>query len=388
MLSVLAAMVAMAFGRFTYPVVLPAMEADLLDSYTLAGFLGTVNLTAYLAGSLLVSLLAGRLDPTRLVQLGLGASTLGLVTLSVAPSALVLGAGLALTGFGGALIWISAPVLASGAVDPSRRGLAIGLVGAGIGVGLVCVSQFAAVVRRLDGPETWRPVWIAEAVVAGVLVAASAIWLRSRGTASNGPRLRLAALRGVPGWKALVGAYVAYAVTLTVVLQYLVAMLEDDAGFGSTHSSAVFTVVAASGVIGAIVAGRVSDAVGRRAVLVAEFALLAAATLVLLVREEPWTIVGAVLFGLAMAGVPGLVAAYLGDHLEPAAFAAAFGGITLLFGLGQLLAPQVGGSLADRTGAFTWTFLLAAAAAVAGTWFAWQLPSPSLGRPLQSPPSG
>ena len=41
-----AAMVAMAFGRFTYPVLLPAIEADLLGSYTLAGFLGTANLTA------------------------------------------------------------------------------------------------------------------------------------------------------------------------------------------------------------------------------------------------------------------------------------------------------------------------------------------------------
>ncbi|MBA2294031.1 MAG: hypothetical protein H0W16_02750, partial [Actinobacteria bacterium] len=46
-----------------------------------------------------------------------------------------------------------------------------------------------------------------------------------------------------------------------------------------------------------------------------------------------------------------------------------------LFGLAQLLAPQVGGSLADQTGAFTWTFMLAAAAAGIGTCFAWRLPS-------------
>jgi len=212
-------------------------------------------------------------------------------------------------------------------------------------------------------------------VVAAALVVATVLWLRPRGSAHDGPPLRLAALRSVPGWPALAGTYVAYAVTLTLVLQYLVVMLEDDAGFSSTHSSAVFTAIALTGVVGAIGQGRASDGVGRRRVLIAASATLAASTTLLLAREEPWTSVAAVAFGLAMAGVPGLVAAYLADHLDAAAFAAAFGAITLLFGLAQLLSPQVGGSLADRTGAFTWTFAIAAAAAAVGTVFAWRLPA-------------
>lgn len=94
--------------------------------------------------------------------------------------------------------------------------------------------------------------------------------------------------------------------------------------FGSTHSSAVFTAVAAAGVIGAIAAGRASDAVGRRAVLVAEFALLTVSTLVLLARSN---------------------------------------------------SPLKSAARSPIRPAFTWTFVLAAAAAGIGTCFAWRLPS-------------
>ncbi|MBW3666553.1 MAG: YbfB/YjiJ family MFS transporter, partial [Actinobacteria bacterium] len=45
-------MVAQAFGRFTYALVLPSVQEDFGISYTLAGTLGTLNLAAYLLSSL------------------------------------------------------------------------------------------------------------------------------------------------------------------------------------------------------------------------------------------------------------------------------------------------------------------------------------------------
>ena len=68
---VLAAAVAQGFGRFGYALLLPALNADLVHSYAVAGLIGTLNLTAYLAGTLLVSLTAGRLAPATAVRLGL-----------------------------------------------------------------------------------------------------------------------------------------------------------------------------------------------------------------------------------------------------------------------------------------------------------------------------
>jgi hypothetical protein len=47
--------VAQGFGRFTYALLLPAINRDLLDSYVVAGLVGTANVAAYLAGTIAVS---------------------------------------------------------------------------------------------------------------------------------------------------------------------------------------------------------------------------------------------------------------------------------------------------------------------------------------------
>src|SRR3954468_22852874 len=73
---VLAAAVAQGFGRFGYALLLPAVNADLVHSYAVAGLLGTLNLTAYLGGTLLVSLTAGRLAAAS-VRWGLLVTTAG-----------------------------------------------------------------------------------------------------------------------------------------------------------------------------------------------------------------------------------------------------------------------------------------------------------------------
>src|SRR3954471_10960699 len=93
------------------------------------------------------------------------------------------------------------------------------------------------------------------------------------------------------------------------------------------------------------------------------------------VGAEPWAVVSAVLFGLAMSGAPAVLAAHLSDWLHPRRFAAAFGAVPLVFGLAQLVGPQLGGWIADRTGSFTIAFLVAAAAAPGAAVAAATLPS-------------
>ena len=64
--------VAQAFGRFTWGVVLPGARDDLLNgSNTWAGFFGTLNVTAYLLGTLAVSWEAAKFTLVGLVRLGL-----------------------------------------------------------------------------------------------------------------------------------------------------------------------------------------------------------------------------------------------------------------------------------------------------------------------------
>ena len=123
LLVALASAVAQAFGRFSYALLLPAINRDLLGSYAVAGLIATANVTAYLLGTLAVSTLSRRARPAALIQAGLACSALGLALLTRADGAGELSVGLTLTGIGGAFIWVPAPGLAGSVVRSSwRRG--------------------------------------------------------------------------------------------------------------------------------------------------------------------------------------------------------------------------------------------------------------------------
>jgi MFS family permease len=165
-LVAIGAAVAQAFGRFTYGVMLPAVRDELGISNSIAGSLGTVNVGAYLVGTIAVAAATGRYRLLQVMRAGFVCSTIGLTMAAVAPNALVLGVALFLTGFGGACIWIPAPVIAAAALAPERRGLAVGLMGSGIGAGIVFSGQLASYVRSNLGDDSWRTVYVIEAVIA------------------------------------------------------------------------------------------------------------------------------------------------------------------------------------------------------------------------------
>ena len=108
-LIALTATVGHAFGRFSYGVLLPAVRDDLGISNTLAGFIGGTNVGFYLAGTLLVSWMAGRFRLLGIMRLGLVLAVSGLFAASISTSSWALAAALAITGVGGALLWIPAP---------------------------------------------------------------------------------------------------------------------------------------------------------------------------------------------------------------------------------------------------------------------------------------
>jgi predicted MFS family arabinose efflux permease len=365
-LVALASGVAQAFGRFSYAVLLPSIDRDLLGSYAVAGLIGTVNVGAYLLGTLLVSALARRAAPADLIRGGLVGTCAGLLALWQADSAVALGVGMGLTGAGGAFIWVPAPGLAGSVVRPSRRGAAIGLSGTGIGGGIVFATALAAALQSRGGDGSWRTVYLVEAVLAVVVLGLCLLFLRPAVHPADVLAPRAAALRRVPGWLGIVGGYTAYGLAYSVYMSYLVTALEDDAGFAPGHAAGVYSLVGLSFLGGGILLGPLSDRWGRGRTLVSGYLLMAAAILLVPLGAEPAASASAVAFGLMMSGLPTVIAAHLADVLTPREFAGAFGRCTLAFGVAQLCGPPLGGVLAERTGAFSVSFVLAASVALLG----------------------
>lgn len=356
-LVVAATMVAQAFGRFTYALVLPSVQTDLGISYTLAGTLGSLNLAAYFASSFGVAWLSTRLAPDLIIRISMVISTLGLAGLWWAPNLAVVVVAMVVTGLGGAGIWIPAPAVSSSMVTPERRALAIGVIGTGIGLGFVSAGWVA----RMVGGE-WTLVYRFEAMVA--VVTAILVWVFVRlPPQAGGTRPSLRSLGTVPRWGYLLGTYGGFGLAMSLFVNFFVARLEEDSGYATSTTGLVFAAFGVASIFGGPIYAALSDRIGRNRAMQAGFVTMAGASLLLLVGRSAWPWLAAVLFGLAFAGVPANTATYLRDHLSAREFGSGFGVVTLSFGAGQLLAPQIGGWLGDAMGSFTIVFVLAAGVA-------------------------
>lgn len=370
--------VAQAFGRFTWGVVLPGARDDLLGgSNTLAGFFGTVNVTAYLLGTLFVSWASSRITLIGLVRLGLSISTASIGIAAIAPNGWILGIALMGMGVGGAIIWIPSPAIAARLFPSERRGLAVGLVGSGIGLGIVFAGQIASFLGRTrDVTEVWQIVYRVEFGIAAVVLAGTFFGLRSSEEYSGvgGGFGGFRALRTVTGWVPTAIAYSAFGFSYILVLAFLVARLRDDSGFTSAQAAAMFSLVGVAAAIGGIALGALSDRIGRRLTLTGSFTVFAACALIVLTGQQPWVTIGAIGAGLAFSGGPSLITAQIVAHTDAKTYGPAFSAATLTFGVAQMLSPQLGGLIADASGSFTLVFVLSAAISLVGAVAASRLP--------------
>lgn len=378
-LVAVAAGIGQGFGRFVFPVLLPAMKRDVLGSYSAAGFLGTANVAAYLAGALLVMVVSLRRPAHHILLGGLVLSTAAMFTLATAAGFAQLVAGMVMAGIGGAAIFIPGPGLVGAAVRPSQRGLAVGVIGAGIGLATLVGTQFARFSPGWWGDHAWRRVWALLGVISLLTLVAVLAGLRPAASV-QAARPRLAALRAAPGWKPYVAGYFALGFGYVLTATYLVAAMRER-GFGVAHAANVYGLFAVGFMVGGPVVGRLSDRVGRAPALVVAYGVAGLCPLLVLGYREPWLALASFCFGLLFSGSVSVVAVYVADVIPPGDTGPAFALVTVAYSVAQACGPQVGGLLVDATGSFTATFLLSSVTLLAAAATAVRLgrhaPSPA-----------
>lgn len=373
----LAAAVAQGFGRFTFGVVLPDVREDLLGgSNTLGGFVATANTFAYLLGALLVGSLSAKVTPVKSVRIGLVFSVGGLAAAAFAPNAAVLTLAMISMGVGGAAIWIPSPGIAATVVAPHKRGMAVGLTGAGVGIGIIFSGQLNSQVVANGG--NWRDVYTVHTAIGVVVLLLMFIFLRDRSsTQPSGGFGGFAVLRTLQGWKPITGCYFVYGFGYLLIMAFLTARLQDDSGYSESTASTIFAVTGACTIFGGVSLGRISDMIGRRMTLVFAFPLWSMAVFLLLTGQLAMVVVGAVFIGILFGGIPSVIAAYLVDRTDSSTYGPSYAAATFAFGIAQVSSPQVGGLIADWRGSFTVVFMISAIAMIAGAAFAWALPNGS-----------
>ena len=390
---------ALGLARFGYTMVLPSMQEGLGIDNAQTGALATANLIGYLAMAVIGGVVAARYGPRVVIAAGLALAGGGMLLTGLAggfPDAAVWRV---LTGIGSGASNVPVMALLASWFATKRRGLASGIAVAGSALGLIFSGAVVPRVLSAQGEDGWRMCWFIFGGITLVLAVGSLAFLRNRPAELGLKPLGADGADTVPDHRAgglqwglvyrsrtvwhLGLVYVAFGFSYIIYMTFFTKHLIGEGGYTKDAAGDLFMTMGWVSLVCGLLWGTVSDIIGRRRALIIVFLIHAAAfSLFALWRTPAGFTLSAVLFGLSAWSIPAIMAAACGDVLGPRLAPAALGLITLLFGIGQAVAPSVAGAMADASGSFVTALLLAAGVALLGAVGALLL------RPAPSPSSG
>jgi MFS family permease len=249
-----------------------------------------------------------------------------------------------------------------GAWFDHRRGTALGIAVAGIGVGTLVVAPLAAAQIVRFG---WRATYLQFAVAGTVLlVVAAALSSKPPARLGGAPR-RLRTTTRSPAFAALYGSMLLMSMALFVPFVYLPPYAVAN-GASRVAGGTLVGLIGMSSVVGRLGLGVVADRFGRIRVYRLCFVAMAASfTIWLVASDYPWLVVFALLFGVGYGGFIALNPAVVAEAFGVVGLGAVVGILYTSAGIGSLIGPPLAGAVIDATGTYTWAILGAMAAAVA-----------------------
>jgi predicted MFS family arabinose efflux permease len=349
--------VGFGFCRFAYALVLPDMRESVHWSYSTAGFMNTLNLAGYLAGSLGATAVIRRTGMFRSVWIGALACVACLALSATVANDVVFGATRVVSGLATGIAFVAGAALAMNIAHATRERAAFYLslyyIGASLGIivsGLVVPQLLAA-----RGAGSWRFAWAVLAAVAAGAVALLPLARRADTAlpaAASSARIRVAPIAPYLAGYFLFGA--GYIVYMTFMFAYVRA--HDDSPFAQ---SAFWTLIG----VGALVQPWVWRAVMARVRSDRGTALLtsiatAGAVLPLLATAPAVFAISAFVFGNTFMAVVASTAAFARANFSRESWPAATASINAAHGLGLIVGPVATGAITDATGSIDTALLV------------------------------
>ncbi len=270
-----------------------------------------------------------------------------------------------------------------------RLGLALGIVSAGVGIGMILVVPLS---QWLIDTLGWRTAFRVLGVTCAAIIVPGALYLArsdparpaaaSPSAAAARPGARSVTLseaaRAAPFWL-IMAAYFFGSLSSQTLHVHQVAFLVDH-GLAAMVAATVVGVVGAASVVGKIGGGWLSDRIDREFVYVGGIVIMVAGIgALMLVGAMPnaWGAYGyAVLLGLGYSVTAALTPALSADRFSGQHFGSIVGAGMFCSALGSAIGPWLAGWQFDVTGSYAVPFLVAAVCAgISGVavWVAWRL---------------
>lgn len=266
----------------------------------------------------------------------------------------------------------------------ARRGLAVALVSAGIGVGILAIAPLA---RALTSAWDWRVALLVIGDLAWLVIVPVALLIREQpgdvGAAAMGGAAARAGrdyttrkVLGTPQFWAIAVTHFACCAAHSGPIFHMVTHATDQ-GIGPMAAAAAFGVSGFASIAGRLGGGILADRFGARTTLLTGLALQAVMiVLYLFVRSVGPFYALSFAFGVFYGGVMPLYALVTRDYFGEKVMGAAYGAVFLVSTLGMGLGSFAGGVLYDRLGSYTWLYAGSFAIGGAAVLLALTFPAP------------
>lgn len=355
-----ALLVGTGLARFAYAPLIPALVAGRWFTPAAADYLGAANLAGYLLGALLASHVALWCGARRSLQAAMAVATLAFFACAMPLSFTWMALWRLAAGFAGAVLMVLAAPLVLPYVPGERRGLAGGIILAGVGLGIALSGTLVPLL--LHGGLV--AAWCGLGAVATVLTLFA--WTGWPAAAVRHDRAMRHRPDRVLWW--IAAEYALNAAGLVPHMLFLVDFIARSRGAGIAAGAFYWVLLGTGALVGPVVIGRIADRIGFATALRAAYAVEAVGVAALALSDARAVLVASSL--VVGAFIPGITTLMLGRvrELTPATLGAqhvAWGLATTAFAVGMATAAYGFAYLYAREGSYALLFALGAASLVA-----------------------
>lgn len=385
----LAMLCGLGLARFAFGMMLPSMSAALSLNYQESGWLGAAYLIGYLSAVAMLPLVVSRLGVRIMISGGLLAVALSMLGIAWTYDFIVVWLFYFLTGIGSGATIVPVLSQASQWFYPSHRGVAAGLLMSGAGLGIIASGFIVPRLAPAFGFLAWQTGWLVFAALSMVAAVVAYVVI------PNHPRdIGEMPFGKAPSPSSVIGGHLrprvllvahlslifgVYGATYMLYVTFIVTSMVHSYGMSEAEAGELWAWFGFLSMFSGLLFGSLSDRIGRRAGLAVAFSFFAPAYG--LVAVSPWMpglYASILLFGLAAWSVPGIIAAAAGDYFGPAGAVSGLTILTLVFAVGQILGPILGGFVAERAGNFNTGFAGAGGAALLCILLSLRLEAPQI----------
>jgi sugar phosphate permease len=312
--------------------------------------------------------------------LGVGVVMMGTVK-TVASAGLYFG----LAGLGATGLWAPVITLVQRWFAVHRRGLALGILSSGYGLGFAAMGAvFPLIVKSLS----WHYAWFFLGGMALCMAIFNALFLKSdprsaglepwgqkaaapgkiESPPASGNRISLRRLFKIHQFWLIGASYFAIAYSLYGITTFMVDYGKYQLGLPLEKASLLATIHGLCQIVGVLTVLPLSDYLGRKKTIMISNSFITVALAGVLIAGDSWIflciLVGivAIFYGVTFP----IYGACAGDYFPKEAMGTVIGAWTPFYGFGAILTHWITGALRDSTGSYNHSFVISVAMAALG----------------------